>query len=85
MVKQIDSLFFIGLDWDRCFGSFNTHFLDGNRLKNHSAALFCLSSALGVCGECNFHDIIFFLLVSLLENEISLGACKPNYGLIEGI
>lgn len=53
--------------------------------KNHRAALFCLSSALGVCGEANFHDIIFFLLVSLLENEISLGACKPNYRLIEGI
>ncbi len=47
--------------------------------------LFFLSLAPSVCGTSNLHDIIFFLLVSLLENEISLGACKPNYWLTEGI
>lgn len=38
-----------------------------------------------VCGSSILHDIIFFLLVSLLENKISLGACKPNYWLKEGL
>lgn len=48
--------------------------------KDHNNAIFFfLSDAVGVCVSGNLHGIIFFLLVSLLENKICLGAFKPNY------
>lgn len=47
--------------------------------KDHNNAIFFfLSDAVGVCVSGNLHGIIFFLLVSLLENKICLGAFKPN-------
>lgn len=49
------------------------------QIKEHYKAI--SPFALGVCGRSYLHDIIFFLLVSLLENKISLGASKPNYWL----
>lgn len=47
--------------------------------KDHNNAIFFfLSDAVGVCVSGNLHGIIVFLLVSLLENKICLGAFKPN-------
>lgn len=47
--------------------------------KDHNNAIFFFrSDAVGVGVSGNLHGIIFFLLVSLLENKICLGAFKPN-------